>query len=294
MTQLNAEYAKGTEGHDILAYESILEHAKTHQDKVRLHAGFIPRPYARMIMRESLEKAIAEASAKDYIESGETCTGSDDHYNFFEGMISGRDMHDETTPPGDNFRRMFPAQVIKDASMAYKTRKLLATDTASADSYLLLCGIGHMGYGYGVPERIFSKVEGIQSDTYMVCVREPDHKLSLDKEEPEDFTKDLTSVFGATKTPADLCYVFEEWEYDEEVAPAEEEKKEEAGQGEDVVGKTAAAYDKVGETAHNEGNLKRAYKVMKSIDYSDEEITIAGQDAYNFQGVNNPHNLAKI
>ena len=33
---------------------------------------------------------------------------------------------------------------------------------------------------------------------------------------------------------------------------------------------------------------------MKAINYSHEEFEIAGQDAYNFQGVNNPHNLAKI
>ena len=103
-------------------------------------------------------------------------------------------------------------------------------------------------------------------------------------------------MFGPTKTPADLCYVFEEWEYDEEVD--EEEKKEEGEEpihGNDEAKKqTAEAYDKVGETAHHEGNLKKAHKVMASLDYSAEEIEIAGNDAYNFQGVNNPHNLAKI
>ena len=50
----------------------------------------------------------------------------------------------------------------------------------------------------------------------------------------------------------------------------------------------------MGATAHHEGNIKKAYKVMKSLDYSDEEIQIAGTDAYNFQGVNCPHNLAKV
>jgi len=33
---------------------------------------------------------------------------------------------------------------------------------------------------------------------------------------------------------------------------------------------------------------------MKSLDYSEEEIVIAGDDAYNFQGVNCPHILAKV
>ena len=45
---------------------------------------------------------------------------------------------------------------------------------------------------------------------------------------------------------------------------------------EDVKGDTAAAYDKVGDTAHREGNLKKAEKVMKSINYSQEEFEIAG------------------
>jgi len=84
-------------------------------------------------------------------------------------------------------------------------------------------GTGHMGYGFGVPERIFAQKPEIEEQSYLITVKEPDHNLSLDKEEPEDFTGDLTKVFGE-KTPADLCYVFEEWEYDEEVD--EEEKKE--------------------------------------------------------------------
>jgi len=65
----------------------------------------------------------------------------------------------------------------------------------------------------------------------MITVREPDHLLSLDKQEPEDFTPDLTKVYGETMTPADLCYVFEEWEYDEEV---DEEEKKEDGEKVDI------------------------------------------------------------
>ena len=67
-------------------------------------------------------------------------------------------MHDKAASPTDNFRKMFPAQVIKDASMAHRTVKLLEQeDESSKDKYLLLMGTGHMGYGFGVPERIFAK-----------------------------------------------------------------------------------------------------------------------------------------
>ena len=47
-------------------------------------------------------------------------------------------------------------------------------------------------------------------------------------------------------------------------------------------GDTADAYNKVDDTAHRSGDLKKAELVMKSIDYSHEEFEIAGQDAYNF------------
>ena len=82
------------------------------------------------------------------------------------------------------------------------------------------------------------------------------------------FMKDAECLdvnFGTELSPADFCFLFDE------------DKEEE-----DVKGDTAAAYDKVGETAHREGNLKKAEKVMKAINYSQEEYEIAGQDAYNF------------
>ena len=52
--QLCAEYkAIGTEGHNIMAYKEVLEHARDAQ--IKLHGGFIPRTYARTVMREGLE-----------------------------------------------------------------------------------------------------------------------------------------------------------------------------------------------------------------------------------------------
>ena len=55
-----------------------------------------------------------------------------------------------------------------------------------------------------------------------------------------------------------------------------------------------AAYDKVGETAHLKGNLGKAKAIMSYLGYNEEEFKIAGEDACNYQGVGNPHNLAKI
>ena len=60
-------------------------------------------------MRESKEAAIAAALEQNYIKPDEDLVGSDEHYNMFESMISGRDMHNTDTPPTDQFRKMFPA-----------------------------------------------------------------------------------------------------------------------------------------------------------------------------------------
>ena len=117
--ELVARYDEiGTEGHDIAAYSSLLALA-VHEQRVKLHAGFIPRTFARMVMRESLAVALDAAKAKGYLAADERCTASEGHYNFFESLISGRDMHGPL-PPSDRFRAMFPAQVIKDAAMAHK------------------------------------------------------------------------------------------------------------------------------------------------------------------------------
>lgn len=57
---------------------------------------------------------------------------------------------------------MFPAQVIKDASMANKVSQLIEADPEAKDLYLLVCGVGHMGYGFGVPERIWKNYEELK------------------------------------------------------------------------------------------------------------------------------------
>jgi uncharacterized iron-regulated protein len=137
-----------------MAYKSILEFAQIHSQKVRIHGGFIPRSYARVVMREGLEAGLAQAKEKDYVAPNETLIGSEEHYNFFDSLISGRDMNNKNTPPGDQFRKMFPAQVIKDASMAYQVSKLMQSEPADS-TFFVIMGFGHMGHGFGVPERIW-------------------------------------------------------------------------------------------------------------------------------------------
>lgn len=145
----------GYEGHDVSLYQPLLELAREYPGRVNLHAGFIPRQYARDIMRQGLVPALAAAKAMGYLADDETCIGSDAHYNFFESLLTGRSMHDATRPPADTYRDMFPAQIIKDASMAHKVTQLVAASQPD-DRFLVVCGVGHCGYSHGVPERIFS------------------------------------------------------------------------------------------------------------------------------------------
>ena len=129
---------------------------------------------------------------------------------------------------------MLPAQIIKDASMANKVTELIKTGQPDT-TYYVICGMGHMQYGYGVPERIWAANEALKQSTSMVVAYELDGvKFDVDKEH-------LEAQFGTEVSPADYCFLFES---------AQEE--------EDVKGETAAAYDKVGDTAHREGNLKKA------------------------------------
>jgi SAM-dependent methyltransferase len=57
---------------------------------------------------------------------------------------------------------------------------------------------------------------------------------------------------------------------------------------------TQKAYDKVGESAALQGNMLKAAWIMHSMGYTEEQFQIVGSDAYNFQGVGNPHLHAKI
>ena len=88
----------------------MLEQAPQSNGRVRLHGGFIPRTYAKQLVKEGTEVALEAAKSKDYVSSEENCQGSTQHYDYFESLISGRDLHDKGQKPGERFRHIFPAQ----------------------------------------------------------------------------------------------------------------------------------------------------------------------------------------
>ena len=64
-----------------------------------------------MLVKEGEDAAYSSAKDNNYLEEVDRIPGTEEHYNFFESLISGRDVTSDT-PPGENFRRIFPAQVI--------------------------------------------------------------------------------------------------------------------------------------------------------------------------------------
>lgn len=177
-------------------------------------------------MREGVDVALAQAKEKDYIPQDADLAGSEEHYNMFESMISGRNMHNKSTPPGDQFRKMFPAQIIKDVSMAYKTNRLM--QESPNDRFLLIMGGGHMQYGFGVPERLQNNTLE-QPDTCMIVHIDADSNrfISLDKDQGQSYESEFTAAFGDGRKAADYCLVTEVCEENQQV-PKGEEKKETA------------------------------------------------------------------
>ena len=64
MAGLAAAYEEGGEGHDVAAYEPLLRLAREQPAPIHRHAGFIPRSYARIVMRESTAAALEAARAR--------------------------------------------------------------------------------------------------------------------------------------------------------------------------------------------------------------------------------------
>ena len=299
----------GTEGHNLNPYIPALESA-VDNDRIRIYGGFLPRTYARILMREGPEKAIKEASDAGFISKDERLDGTDAHYNYFESLLTGRNIHMD--PNGDSatnrFRaKMFPAQIIKDASMAFCVNSLdRILNITGQDRMLLVCGVGHMLYWNGVPERILanateSNVVKKKDDILRIaCLPVAKGALNLSSNSNVDTDTDTysTEIISTLKNEygssdhdaADICFLYEEVSEEEPEIEMELELDDNA-----IREETKAAYDKVGNTAHLEGgDLKKARGILASLHYTPEEIEYAGKDAVNYQGVGCPHRHANI
>lgn len=251
-------------------------------------------------MKEGPEKAIEEASEAGFISKEETLAGTDAHYNYFESLLTGRNMHMDPNGEAatDRFRaKMFPAQIIKDASMAWCAKTIdQIFNISGQDRMLLVCGVGHMLYWNGVPERILANanetavVKSKDDILRVACLPVAqgtldDSSSGIPEEDPSNdrILSTLADAYGSSDA-ADICFLYEE-ETDDSSFIDEKKVQEE----------TKNAYDKVGNTAHLEGgDMKKAHGILSSLNYTQEEIDYAGKDAVNYQGVGCPHRHADI
>lgn len=342
--------AVGTEQHDLEPYRGLLEDAVTGGGvgdaeeegrrqgvrEIRLHAGFIPRTYARRYMKED-EPEAALAGAARWLPPGADVSrllegGTQDHYGIFRCLLKGST---KLVPPGsarkdggeDHFmNKMFRAQLLKDIAMSNKINQLVALpsfgnppppsnndnsdglskyDAAAAvdsgsdnDKILVLVGNGHVLHGCGVPERVLSEHPELVDGSCVVVSHKYRRRLdrgtsSAAAEAGEDansrILKDLSDSFSPNA--ADYFYVYSD---DGEPSPDGAGGAQTVSSGSAAKLETKTAYDRVGESAHYEGNLAKAVAIMRAMNYSDDQIAVAGSDAYNFQGVGNPHLHAKI
>jgi len=190
-------------------------------------------------------------------------------------------MWDEDLKPNDNYRKIFKAQLIKDEAMAHKVNTLLK-DNAN-DKFLVIAGKGHLQHNCGVPERVYRANPAIQDQASLVISYHNEYECDITKEaDHKELMEGIEETFGKAGThPADILFVYDDDNKEED--DPEQVKKE-----------TAEAYNKVGEVATIKGNLKKAEAIMKYLGYTPEEFKIAGEDAYNYQGVGNPHKFASI
>lgn len=73
----------------MLPYRELFEDAKSMG--VKLHAGFIPRKFARMLVKEGEGPVIAAAGA--YLPLFLNLEGTEFHYNVFESLLSNRSLY---------------------------------------------------------------------------------------------------------------------------------------------------------------------------------------------------------
>lgn len=66
------------------------------------------------------------------------------------------------TGQSDMMRRMFEAQVIKDEVMADAVARFMMSPDGEGRIVVVLCGAGHISYGYGIPSRVRARVPDVK------------------------------------------------------------------------------------------------------------------------------------
>lgn len=150
MPGLESAYARSDENFDINGHLApLLWLAK--EKGVPIIAGFPPRGWARDFLRdgEGVLSKLKDDFAFDRPE--DTKPKHLEHEAYFESLLSGSAPRTKI-PEGEARKgaRILPAQLLKDAVMAWSIDQQLA----KGKIVVALAGLGHMEYGFGIPERV--------------------------------------------------------------------------------------------------------------------------------------------
>lgn len=181
--------------------------AREHSNVVSLLAGFIPRQHAKDLVNNGEEATLKQVAELGYIDLNDYQRGSEDHYNEFESLISGRNLALNRTPT-DRFRKIFGAQVLKDQAMATRVIEQIKKRASEDDTYLVIMGKGHCEYGFGVPERVLSSLQKLSLNlpTAIVTTREEEaYSKEVDPTEKFEFLEKFGQEF-----PGDFVYFYKE------------------------------------------------------------------------------------
>lgn len=150
VTGLASAYAKSDENFDVDGHLApLLLLAK--DKRVPIIAGFPPRGWARDFLEDG-EGVLSKLRDEFAFDRPEDTKPKDSEYEaYFESLLS-ESAPRETVPDGEARKgaRILPAQLLKDAVMAWSIDQQLA----KGKIVVALAGIGHMEYGFGVPERV--------------------------------------------------------------------------------------------------------------------------------------------
>jgi hypothetical protein len=177
------------EGFDLEFYGKLFVEAR--ELGVPLFAGFVPRSVARMAIgstddpnvAQKLREEIAKRYGRirfDVEEFFFKQPGTTEHLQWFDALIRGESFREKpghTASKEKSMSRIFPAQVIKDAALAWRSSEALK----QFDQVLVCCGAGHSDYHFGAPERT-------RGDCFVIS---PRTQTELDESDPD--TQDVDS-----------------------------------------------------------------------------------------------------
>jgi uncharacterized iron-regulated protein len=113
------------------------------------------RELAKQVVRNGLDSLDAEWAAK--VPEGVNT----DQPEYERELLRIMMVMAHATGQSDMMRRMFEAQVIKDEVMADAIARFMKSPEGENRTVVVLCGAGHISYGYGIPSRVRSRVPGV-------------------------------------------------------------------------------------------------------------------------------------